>query len=1232
MQSDHMSPSSSNVLGVKTIWAETPADTVISSSPMCLDSHKYLITRYCDPNGVWIPAQMSCATVRVPYFVHDECPRRAPIRLPGQGVLFCYGISEYTKWNENDYAIHQTIFDLPEQQQKLFFNSLEDVFVSVVYSIPARLIDNEVRWMTMSRMHDPIVTEFEITNADAENNGCVAMQIAKNQPIKYIVQSCEIPTSAISIYYEETSSLRMRLCPNGWYASHLTEDSTCYRIHKINRQVLQPTDNLRSICGSEGSPFVIYSLHHTQVFIELMKLLDDEDDEIVHQCPFTVDSSNDSPITEAMWELFSVNIAYINWHLLWRELSTAGGMLVLDGKTGKWLFSDWYSVIICQTVPEPPSLSVTLEFLPQSNSLLFEVKPVESAWGHGFINPDIGCTVNSNEPIPITIYQTECSEYFTDYQSCKFYIHLTPDRPNGDEFTCKVYEPRRRTFVANENPVHTYYSFLDVFAVTFKTNAIECDSINKEQFLESVMEKSGMYSEILTVSEIAPQLFPDHQDICVLHLTASLQPSYISQEENLLKMTDPVMLRLYNLHIILSEILAVAFPIDSSFAFISAKSTEMCLPKSISKLNSHNWWALSIGETAESIEGCDCSSGLMPMRTCVGDHLEGGTLRPSADRECECQDPVLTSTDKLERILSNYTSDSQTSWVLLRVLEVITSNYTHPMPTDLFIISEIMVLVNDMQPILRFQDASLTLDIYDVIMSIDNNIIRQSSKQNSTNRLLHSLDIIVNALIFESFEISRTMSEGISLIKRERLVVAIIDPRISNITGIGVFDNHNTLNDNFSLYEIRTLTKFQSPIELLTDDHLEIACYLTPRIFNNLQKQIEWIPIVVVVFKHGNMFQYESQENIADRMVISFSMPTINNIDVPLSIYTFFRSSVMDYHSRDMCHFWNYTLGWSMLGMRLSAIYRQNIQCHSTHLTHFGHLLLPSRKASARHERILDIITLLGCSLSLLGIIIILCTAIKFPLWRAKPSSKFLMQFALAIGLQLILFSVNQFEIIPNTGATWCILIGFLNHYAVLLVFGWQLIIAYLQLLRYVVVLHSAGSDRWIRNVSLINWCLPILPPVVLLSVDPMLYVPNDRQDTNIMCYPHDNGLYFGLLLPLAMVILVNVIVFAVVLWEVRCKPNEIAVERKVSHRKVILIRLRLFIFLFFLLGLTWIFGMLAILPGVGLFFDYLFCLTATTQGLMLFVYFIGMDPMVRTMWIRYFRYEFCGRYRQKYI
>lgn len=325
-----------------------------------------------------------------------------------------------------------------------------------------------------------------------------------------------------------------------------------------------------------------------------------------------------------------------------------------------------------------------------------------------------------------------------------------------------------------------------------------------------------------------------------------------------------------------------------------------------------------------------------------------------------------------------------------------------------------------------------------------------------------------------------------------------------------------------------------------------------------------------------------------------------------------------------------------MSGLRLNGIHNRNVQCNSTHLTHFGHLLLKPIPLSLTDERILYTITIIGCSVSLLGISAIFATAVKFPLWRSKSSSKFLLQFSAAITLQLVLFCVSQFDVVPDTrqysdvSVVGCIVLGVLHHYAVLLVFVWQLIIAYLQFMRYVVVLHTVGSDRWIRNVSVGSWCLPMLPAIVVLAVDPLLYVPGFKND-NLMCYPQGDGLVFGLLLPIGVVIVANILVFIVVFWNLMCKPKSNASTiGGASELTMAMMQFRLFVMLFSLLGLTWLFGFLASFPGVGIVFAYLFCMTATVQGLMLFVYFVGLDPMVRRMWITYFQHDCCRNYRKK--
>jgi len=102
------------------------------------------------------------------------------------------------------------------------------------------------------------------------------------------------------------------------------------------------------------------------------------------------------------------------------------------------------------------------------------------------------------------------------------------------------------------------------------------------------------------------------------------------------------------------------------------------------------------------------------------------------------------------------------------------------------------------------------------------------------------------------------------------------------------------------------------------------------------------------------------------------------------------------------------------------------------------------------HGQTLDIITLMGSSLSILGISGIFITAAKFESWRQKASSKVLLQLSASIALQMIILSLVSTEdfslhLIINKIISSCVVIGAFLHYSVLVQFFWMMVIAYLQ-------------------------------------------------------------------------------------------------------------------------------------------------------------------------------------------
>lgn len=1123
---------------------------------------------------------------------------------------------------------------------------IQDNGIDSLYWMPVILADKILSWTISSRYSNPKVTEFKISG-EIPNNGInyIVAKFSDSKNTEFYSVDDTVQHKELIVYYEHTISLRARMCPEGWFASLLLDEPMCFRMTLLSPQALQPSDNLQSFCN-EGRVFVMNSPQRTRIIQELSEMIIENN--MQHNCLFNIDETNELPITSSVWEMLKDPNNYVNWAYNWKTAGDSGEYLMLDSRSGRWSFRDIFSCVVCEmeTIGIPPI--VVLDFMENVNALSFYVRPVDLAWGMSFENPDISCMeLSSNniwQPFPISIRETTDSP---EIREREFSIKLTAWN-SCSEYRCSIYDLRTLSPQIS-NTVRAYYTAYDSFAVIIKSDCNRCNDLTSELFIDILRANEATYSEIVSVLNAKLQLsyISDYKRKFLFHLNVSLNACYSSSEENLLGMTDPNSLRVYYLYNILSEILPQIFS-GEHFEFESLNSTEMCLPPSLSRLSSTlNWMAMRVGETSESIEHYICSNGYAPDRKCIGDDIFGGVWGSYRNDDCK---PASKLSEELFKILGNFRHSSQTRVTLSSLLDVLIANFSDqfPLQNDVLTISKIMARVNELKPIINRQEANLTFNIYNELLSVNDDILRKSAVQNATNQLLHSLEIVVNGLEPTTFNnknfIGKTIAnnlQGVEIVHMKRLFVALIDPNIANVTGIGLlFSKFIQISDDLSLYNFTRITKFQSSISLLMNDDLTIATYITSELLDELQEKHGPIrKIVVVIFINDNMFQTGSSKTQprADRLIVSISVPEIDTRYLPKSLSTFFRSSAIEQVTRNVCNFWNYTQGWSMSGIRLSGIHNRNVQCNSTHLTHFGHLLLKPITLSLTDERILDTITIMGCSISLLGISAIFATAVRFPLWRSKSSSKFLLQFSAAITLQLVLFGVSQLDVVPDTrrysdfSVVGCIVLGVLHHYAVLLVFVWQLIIAYLQFMRYVVVLHTVGSDRWIRNVSVGSWCLPMLPVIVVLAVDPLLYVPHIKTE-NRMCYPQDNGLVFGLLLPIGVVIVANIVVFIVVFWNLMCKPkSQAATIGGVSELTMVLMQLRLFVMLFFLLGLTWLFGFLASFPGVGIVFAYLFCMTATVQGLMLFVYFIGLDPMVRRMWITYFRHDCCRNCRRKY-
>ena len=106
---------------------------------------------------------------------------------------------------------------------------------------------------------------------------------------------------------------------------------------------------------------------------------------------------------------------------------------------------------------------------------------------------------------------------------------------------------------------------------------------------------------------------------------------------------------------------------------------------------------------------------------------------------------------------------------------------------------------------------------------------------------------------------------------------------------------------------------------------------------------------------------------------------------------------------------------------------------------------------------------------------------------------------------------------------------------------------------------------------------------------------------------------YFTHLMLLALLVAVNTVVFGLVMHRLTCGRKTTSLAR--NKREETLKRVQNAIAITFLLGLTWVFGLLSLFPGSSRVFQFLYCIFNSLQGLLIFVMFCVRQAEVVAIW-----------------
>ncbi|KTG31771.1 hypothetical protein cypCar_00016465, partial [Cyprinus carpio] len=326
-----------------------------------------------------------------------------------------------------------------------------------------------------------------------------------------------------------------------------------------------------------------------------------------------------------------------------------------------------------------------------------------------------------------------------------------------------------------------------------------------------------------------------------------------------------------------------------------------------------------------------------------------------------------------------------------------------------------------------------------------------------------------------------------------------------------------------------------------------------------------------------NFFEDATANMKLNSYVVSASVTnaTVSNLEIPVMVTLRHLQKKEDWDTVT-CVYWDFNKnndkgGWNDTGCETVMSNATYTSCSCDHLTHFGVLLdLSKTPISAKDERILTIISYLGCGISSIFLGVTLLTYLSFEKLRRDYPSKILINLSVALlGLNM-LFLVNSWLASFNSSAI-CITVAAIQHYFFLATFTWMGLGAINMYLALVKVFNSYVPS-YILKFCALGWGLPLLVVSLVLAIDINSYGTSLSrallQESTAFCWlKNDVTFYVTVVSFVTLVMVCNICVFVVVLVQIR----KMRVNKPSSSRKGFLHDLRVVASLTFLLGLTWI-------------------------------------------------------------
>ncbi|XP_048850853.1 adhesion G-protein coupled receptor G2-like isoform X2 [Brienomyrus brachyistius] len=595
---------------------------------------------------------------------------------------------------------------------------------------------------------------------------------------------------------------------------------------------------------------------------------------------------------------------------------------------------------------------------------------------------------------------------------------------------------------------------------------------------------------------------------------------------------------------------------------------------------------------------CERDPNKAAVRLCALDAIsERAKWSPADLRSCPL---IIEAIPDLESI---YISP-ENSMDVLEIITNLTRAQTSLSPPDL------IILITKLEEIVAI--VQVTPPLGSAIISIISSIMASDSDLSAvTNNILNITDNIGNSMIYsgEQYDVI-TPSLAVSLLNVNSSRFQGLSFGVSSIlqdSGPEIFLNQEPFRSTVAFIYLPQAVGRYFPENAGIPSRVQFHFYVISDLFTDKWSQMELNTYVVSA---------------------SVTNATIKDLEHPIFVTLQHRKPTQP-KDKVQCVYWDFSKndrlgGWESSGCRENQSSATHTTCFCNHLTHFGVLLDVSRTpVSEINEKILTVISYLGCGVSSIFLGISVLTYAAFGRLRRDYPSKILLNLSTALlGLNLV-FLVNSW--LSSFGSRGlCVAVAAAQHYSLLASFTWMGLEA-VHMYFALVKVFNVYVPAYILKFCILGWGLPLVIVSLVLAVKmdaygSALYHENVQplDGSEQFCWLQDDVVFYvSVVAYVLLILLCNISVFVVVLVQLcNIQPP--------GSRTGLLHDLRGVTSLTFLLGLTWMMAFFTWGPAkVPLL--YLFAILNSLQGFFIFVFYCLMKESVQKQW----RIHLCfGRFR----